>query len=484
MTRFFLATIVIFALISVGVTQAATFKDVAKNHWAYDAIQKAVDAGIVSKDSVNFNGNQNLNRYQMAKIVAKLLGAVAKSGTGTAAGTSPEMLRNLEALTIEFADELALLNVRVLTLDDAITELSENGVSSTKQTVRKSPLTAHMSFALLHTDSQDNLSSTLTRYGNADTDLFTLSRICIGYKQKISEGVTAILGVGVQSHVGGSQGKACISCAAIKFDELFANVGGKIGAFQLPFSMEHNAPFFNCNYTITPSVANSYIMNWRTYGIELTEAAGGKKGDISWKFGIMSGTGGEKWSFANPGWFLFNDKPLPVNWGGNGSELDDSFGYYLHIAQKPKKEGKIGWNVSYFDNGGDRNATAPHTASPETDFYNIGLEWAKDNLLVLCQFLDGQTTPVVGTEVSFTTWYILLNYKLNKLNSITARYDFWEFGQGGPGNEGTGYTFAFIRELSKKTRLQIEWLSPDEDGSALFPDQNDDLIQVRYRINL
>jgi len=107
---------------------AAEFSDLPRTHWAFSAVQRSVDAGILQGFDGKFHGEKLINRYQMAVIIKKIL---AIQGGGNTGMTSDDV-RNLEQLTIEFADELALLNVKVSTLEDSLTEL-RNEVDNLKR---------------------------------------------------------------------------------------------------------------------------------------------------------------------------------------------------------------------------------------------------------------------------------------------------------------------------------------------------------------
>jgi len=104
------------------VSNGGPFADVPPGHWAYDAVQKASEAGILQGWENKFHGGKIVNRFQMAVIIARMLDRVgvlkAKGKVITA-----EDIANLESLTIEFADELALLNVKVSRLEDVVSSM-------------------------------------------------------------------------------------------------------------------------------------------------------------------------------------------------------------------------------------------------------------------------------------------------------------------------------------------------------------------------
>ncbi|AJQ25983.1 UFO1_4202 family uranium-binding S-layer protein [Pelosinus fermentans] len=95
-----------------GTSFAATnpFTDVPAKHWSYDAVTKLANAGIVDGyGDGTFRGDKTISRYEMAQIVAK---AMAHSDKATA-----EQKASIDKLSVEFAEELEGLNVRVTKLE-------------------------------------------------------------------------------------------------------------------------------------------------------------------------------------------------------------------------------------------------------------------------------------------------------------------------------------------------------------------------------
>lgn len=106
-------------------TAGGPFSDVPKGHWAYEAVQKSAEAGILQGWNGRFHGNKIVNRYQMAVVVARMLDRVGVLKANGKVITGQD-IANLESLVIEFADELALLNVKVSTLEDTVAGLKRD----------------------------------------------------------------------------------------------------------------------------------------------------------------------------------------------------------------------------------------------------------------------------------------------------------------------------------------------------------------------
>ena len=112
-------------LATAAIATANPFSDVPASHWAYDAVNSMAEKGIVQGfPDGNFKGKQNITRYQLAMITAKMIANVEQmGGNGSVSKTD---LQTLEKLTVEFADELALLGVKVTALEDDMQVVKED----------------------------------------------------------------------------------------------------------------------------------------------------------------------------------------------------------------------------------------------------------------------------------------------------------------------------------------------------------------------
>lgn len=99
---------IILVLISVmictfSVAQAQQFADVDPGHWAYEAIKQLVDAGIIPVfEDGTFRGNEPVDRYTLASVIAAALEKVTKDSTGL----TEEDLTLLQRLSTEFRADL------------------------------------------------------------------------------------------------------------------------------------------------------------------------------------------------------------------------------------------------------------------------------------------------------------------------------------------------------------------------------------------
>ena len=104
-----LTLIFIFSL-SISAFAANPFSDVPANHWAYGAVSKLAQEGVIDGyGNGRYLGNSNITRYEMAQIVAKAMANMDKASSASRV--------QIEKLAAEYADELDSLGVRVAKLE-------------------------------------------------------------------------------------------------------------------------------------------------------------------------------------------------------------------------------------------------------------------------------------------------------------------------------------------------------------------------------
>ena len=108
---------------NTGLALANPFADVPSDHWSYDALSQLAANGIIEGYGDNtFRGNQNVTRYEVAKMtaaaMAKINGRVDDSGKPVMGeGISRADKALVDRLAAEFSDELVSLGVRVSELE-------------------------------------------------------------------------------------------------------------------------------------------------------------------------------------------------------------------------------------------------------------------------------------------------------------------------------------------------------------------------------
>ena len=148
-------------------TAVAEYPDVPRGHWAYEAINKLSQAGIIEGlPNGNYYGNKPMTRYEFAVAIARLLeriggqgsqgeqgiqgvpgpaGPAGPAGTAGTVGNNNGITRDevndlIAALRREFSDELARLGVRVDAVEGRLTNLENRVAKPPRMTITPSLL--------------------------------------------------------------------------------------------------------------------------------------------------------------------------------------------------------------------------------------------------------------------------------------------------------------------------------------------------------
>jgi len=204
MKRFSILLVVALVLTTV-VASANPFSDVPFSHWAYDAVNKLAAKGLIQGyPDGTYKGEKHVTRYALAMVTAKMLANVEQmmeKGFGSNLVTKAD-LQTLEKLTVEFADELALLGVKVTALEDDMQVVKED-VSTLKKDVEgikdymakggmeKVKLSGDMLVrhsSLIHNRDYNTIAGTL---GNSNNNV-TQTQLRFQFKANIDENITAV----------------------------------------------------------------------------------------------------------------------------------------------------------------------------------------------------------------------------------------------------------------------------------------------------
>jgi len=281
-----------------------------------------------------------VSRYQIAAALTKLMDRVEKSGGG---GLSERELDNLEALTVEFADEIALLTTKVTRIEEDLTRVQAD-MDDLKDPARglgsrggsNGGISGLASLRAVRTGSngpRGAIGSTLgpnggtsgsyhplTRYGGdvliptgvvtdphlfADRTFLTIPQFSVAFDRDYVEGlgIHAQIDIDVDAadnlngiagalpvDLPGGSGAIQINETYIDAFDLFDHVAARVGAFALPMTREHNGSHRSLDYTITPSAVSSRLESYRPIGLELRK----EKPDSEFEFrgAIFSGLDG------------------------------------------------------------------------------------------------------------------------------------------------------------------------------------------------
>lgn len=99
------------ALLAAAVPAAAqTIQDVPPNHWAYEAVVQMVNRGYLALEDGRFQGNQPVDRFTLAQVIAKILNEIE---TGAVEPQSRQDVELLRRLVTEFREELVAVYASV-----------------------------------------------------------------------------------------------------------------------------------------------------------------------------------------------------------------------------------------------------------------------------------------------------------------------------------------------------------------------------------
>ena len=111
---------------------ASPFSDVPQNHWAFDAINSLTSKGIIKGyEDGKFSGDKVVSRYHLAVVISRMLASIEQKPEAV----SKADLKVVERLTMEFADELSLMNISVKSLEKELYGIKKD-VSNLKTDIK------------------------------------------------------------------------------------------------------------------------------------------------------------------------------------------------------------------------------------------------------------------------------------------------------------------------------------------------------------
>ena len=124
-----ITTALVVGAASTTFAAANPFSDVPADSWAYDAVTKLAQDGVINGyGDGTFRGDNTITRYEMAQIVAKAMAKTDVSASDKA---------TIDKLAAEFADELNNLGVRVDNLEKRMDNVKWGGLARYEYTSTK-----------------------------------------------------------------------------------------------------------------------------------------------------------------------------------------------------------------------------------------------------------------------------------------------------------------------------------------------------------
>jgi hypothetical protein len=285
----------------------------------------------------------------------------------------------------------------------------------------------------------------------------------------------------------------------------------RMGAFQLPASLENRSVGWTTPYSISSSAINTWLgEEIRIVGAEFEAkwlgASSNYYGDLAFSAGVYGWNDPAGALIADRGWAL-TDRQSTL-FGGLGRpriefirEIDGKPGYYAGLTWRHHNRLEI--RALRYDNRADPGATNSDGIAWRTQFTSLGMRWEPDDhWTVIGQSLQGET--YVGSDFesedqfaeSFRSWFLLGSFAWSS-ERITLRYDRFSTRQrsgfyGSPtDDDGHALVFACLHDFDRHWQVVGEW----QQVHSSFPPRldageperiNESQIQlsVRYRFSL
>ena len=92
-------TIALILVVAMAVPAFASFTDVPANHWAYDAINSLVAAGVIEGfPDGEYKGQQSMTRYEMAVLFSRALDNIIAEQEAMAEGLTEGQAADVTAI--------------------------------------------------------------------------------------------------------------------------------------------------------------------------------------------------------------------------------------------------------------------------------------------------------------------------------------------------------------------------------------------------
>ena len=285
----------------------------------------------------------------------------------------------------------------------------------------------------------------------------------------------------------------------------------RIGAFQLPASLENRSVGWTSPYAISSSAINTWLgEEFRIIGTEFEGkwlgASRGYYGEVSFTAGVFGWNDPAGALIASRGW-ASGDRQSTLA-GGLGRppeafyrEMDGRPGYYAGLAWRHHERFEL--RALRYDNRADPGATNTDDIAWRTQFTSLAARWEPDDRWTLIvQKMQGRTyvgpdgDPQYQFAQSFRAWFVLASAQLGR-ERLTLRYDDFSTRQhsgfyGAPADDtGNALAFALLHDFDPHWQAVGEWQQvhsryPPRLALGLREVLNETQIQLglRYRFKL
>lgn len=135
--RLFTAVSIVLVVVlaaSAAIAAPATVTDVPKDHWAYEAVTLLVNKGYMGVyESGQFRGDDNVSRYLLAFVAARLMRDV-ESGRTT---LTDDDMRVVRELSVNLREQLAVVTTRLTDLEKSAADAARNAAIAREDAARE-----------------------------------------------------------------------------------------------------------------------------------------------------------------------------------------------------------------------------------------------------------------------------------------------------------------------------------------------------------
>lgn len=282
----------------------------------------------------------------------------------------------------------------------------------------------------------------------------------------------------------------------------------RMGAFQLPVSLENRSVGWMTPYSLSSSAINTWLgEEIRIIGSEAEArwlgASSGYYGDVAVQAAVFGWNDPAGVLIASRGWAI-GDRQSTL-FGGLGRprqvfyrEMDGRPGYYAGISWRHHE--RLELRALRYDNRADPGAGNRDGLAWRTQFTGLGARWEPDaRWSVIAQTLQGQT--YVGSDAnsaeqfaeSFRSWFVLLSRSWGA-GRLSLRYDHFSTHQHGgeylpPSDDaGHGLMAAYLYDFNGHWQAVGEWqqvssrFPPRElRGDRIYVTEKQLQLSMRYR---
>ena len=426
-----ITTAMIMGTVSTTFAAADPFSDVPKDNWAYGAVTKLSQDGILEGyGDGSFRGNQTITRYEMAQIVANAMTKQAQA--------SEEDKAVIEKLSKEYQDELVSLGARVGKLEAKQPNVALNGEIRIRSTSgsydngkKASSVNSDYRLRLNATAKVDNNTTAAFRLVNREPDInkfnTSTSQTFGGNGQSNANNNTAIDRVYLTSDLGNNtsvvvgrqpfivdKNGMLVDSGALSYDGI--SFGAKAGQYNLSASYGRfikgatydggswgaTALFGNLDVT---GIGISTTQKNITYGISYFDLVN-SHADINASLNPQGADTHIKWTIANVN-YLLNPK--------------------LSVGMQYAHNGGTAMNPQGSANGNDSNMWSVNTVIGTQKLVkrgdsNVSLTYVDAKASSMLGALSNLPIVIKDQAADFKEYFIDYNYAFSKNYTATLEY--------------------------------------------------------------